>query len=331
MAAGAASMGALMMRRKIIDTSPSQLHRTLGLLDLTMLGVGATLGAGVYVLTGVIAKSAGPGVIISFAISGFASVLSALCYAEFGARVPRAGSAYVYSYVTIGELLAFTTGWQLLLEYVIGASSVARSWSGYLDTLAGGAISAFMARSIPAMAVPGLAASPDFIAFAMTMALSCVCAFGVRESTMINNVLTAINVVVILFVICAGSAFVSPANFVPFVPTGLSGVFAGAATSFYAYVGFDVIATSAEETINPHRTIPRAIMLSLALCACIYIAVSTTIVGMVPYALINVSSPLADAFSRHGALWAKYIISVGAVCGLSTSLITCIFPMVRGG
>jgi amino acid transporter len=226
-----ASIAALMMRRKAIDTSPSQLARKLNVLDLTMLGVGATLGAGVYVLTGVIARNAGPGVILSFLVSGFASILSALCYAEFGARVPRAGSAYVYSYVTIGEVLAFTTGWQLLLEYVIGASSVARSWSGYLDTLANGAISGYMKTAIPQMHVPGLASYPDFIAFGMTMLLSGVCAVGVRESTMINNVLTALNVFVILFVISAGSVYASPANFTPFTPSGFSGVFAGAATS----------------------------------------------------------------------------------------------------
>lgn len=225
------SIAALMMRRKAIDTSPSQLARKLNVFDLTFLGVGATLGAGVYVLTGVIARNTGPSVILSFLISGFASILSALCYAEFGARVPRAGSAYVYSYVTIGEVLAFTTGWQLLLEYIIGASSVARSWSGYLDTLANGAISGYMAKAIPAWHVPGLASNPDFIAFGMTMLLSGVCAIGVRESTIVNNVLTAINIFVILFVIGAGAGYTSRENMTPFTPAGFPGVFAGAATS----------------------------------------------------------------------------------------------------
>jgi amino acid transporter len=324
-----ASLGALMMRRKAIDTSPSQLARKLGVVDLTFLGVGATLGAGVYVLTGVIAKSAGPGVIVSFLVSGFAAILSALCYAEFGARVPRAGSAYVYSYVTMGEALAFTTGWQLLLEYIIGASSVARSWSGYLDTLAGGSISAAMGRALPAMHVPGLAADPDFIAFGMTMLLACVCAIGVRESTMVNNLLTALNIGVILFVLSVGSAYVSEPNFTPFAPTGFTGMFSGASMAAYAYVGFDVIATSAEEAINPQRNIPLAIIGSLVLCACCYVGVSAVIVGMVPYATIDTAAPLAAAFAAHGAQWAKYIISVGAVCGLSTSLMTCIFPMPR--
>ena len=327
-----ASVAALMMRRKAIDTSPSQLARKLNVFDLTFLGVGATLGAGVYVLTGVIARNAGPGVIVSFLISGFASILSALCYAEFGARVPRAGSAYVYSYVTIGEVLAFTTGWQLLLEYIIGASSVARSWSGYLDTLTGGAISSYMKSHIPNMNTPGLAANPDFIAFGMTMLLAGVCAVGVKESTMVNNLLTAVNVFVILFVIAAGSNFAAHegvVNFTPFAPNGFNGIFAGAATSFYAYVGFDVIATSAEETKNPNRTIPIAIIMSLLLCACCYVGVSGVIVAMVPYAQIDANSPLASAFASHGAQWAKYIISVGAVCGLSTSLMTCIFPMPR--
>jgi amino acid transporter len=162
---------------------------------------GATLGAGVYVLTGTIGSTTGPATIICFFISGLASVLSGICYAEFGARVPRAGSAYVYSFVTVGEAIAWTTGWQLLLEYIIGASTVARSWSGYLDSLSGGAISAFMSSHIPPMNVTGLAQEVDFLAFGITMLLTCVCAFGAKESSMVNNLLTGTNVLVILFTI----------------------------------------------------------------------------------------------------------------------------------
>lgn len=324
------SLAARFFRRKEIDTSPSNLARKLRIIDLIGLGVGATLGAGVYVLTGVVAKTeSGPAIIISFLISGLASVLSGLCYAEFGARVPRAGSAYVYSYVTVGEMLAWTTGWQLLLEYVIGASSVARSWSGYVDTLANGAISNGIANAIGTMNIPGLAADPDFLGAGMTMILSCIVAVGVKESTMVNNVLTSINVIVILFVIIAGSFYAETKNFTPFAPNGFSGIFKGAATSFYAYVGFDVIATSAEETIDPARTIPIGIIGSLVLCACAYIGVGAVVTLMVPYFALDDTAPLAQAFDVHGAKWAKYIIAIGAVCGLSTSLMTCIFPMPR--
>ena len=220
-----------LLRRKTIDTSPSPLRRTLGLFDLLGLGIGATLGSGVYVLTGVIASTAGPGVIISFFISGFASCLAALSYAEFGARVPRAGSAYVYSYVTMGELLAWVTGTQLLLEYVIGTAAVARSWSGYLDT---GAISGGHPGGGGGFTVPGLATYLDPLSFTATMLLSLVCALGAKESTGLNNVLTAINIGVVLFVIAVGSRYADVANATPFAPGGLAAIFAGASTSFFA-------------------------------------------------------------------------------------------------
>ena len=223
-----------LLRRKTIDTSPSPLRRTLGLFDLLGLGIGATLGSGVYVLTGVIASTAGPGVIISFFISGFASCLAALSYAEFGARVPRAGSAYVYSYVTMGELLAWVTGTQLLLEYVIGTAAVARSWSGYLDTLSNGAISGWLTRWVGGFTVPGLATYLDPLSFTATMLLSLVCALGAKESTGLNNVLTAINIGVVLFVIAVGSRYADVANATPFAPGGLAAIFAGASTSFFA-------------------------------------------------------------------------------------------------
>lgn len=321
------------MRRKRIEPAPGTLARKLGVFDLMGLGVGATLGAGVYVLTGVIAKTeAGPGIVLSFLISGFASILSGLCYAEFGARVPRAGSAYVYSYVTVGELLAWTTGWQLLLEYVIGASSVARSWSGYVDALSNGAVTAGIAKGVGAWTVPGLATEPDFLGAGMTMAVSLLVCFGVKESTTVNNLLTTINVCVILFVLVVGGMNSTPSNFTShggFLPMGFNGVFKGAATSFYAYVGFDVIATSAEEAINPAKVIPVAIISSLLICACLYMGVSAVVTMMVPWDQLDDTAPLAAAFASHGLVWAKYVIAIGAICGLSTSLMTCIFPMPR--
>lgn len=308
------SLRDLLLRRKLIDLSPSNLIRRLGLADLTFLGMGATLGAGAYVLTGVIAKqTTGPSIILSFLVAGVASIFSALCYAEFGARVPKAGSAYVYSYVTIGEVLAWTTGWQLLLEYIIGASSVARALSGYIDSISGGRVSIFFNSHVGNWDVSGLASYPDFLAFGMTIAMALVCSFGVRESTLLNNVLTAVNLLVILFVIIAGSRFADTANYTPFAPFGVSGIFTGAATAFFSYIGFDVIATSAEEALNPSRNIPIAIMGSLLICMAFYMAVAAVVCLMVPYYTLDVTAPLSAAFAARGAPWAATIINIGAI------------------
>ena len=292
--------------------------------------MGATLGSGVYVLWGVVARNtAGPAVVVSFLISGFASVLSGLCYAEFGSRVPRAGSAYVYSYVTVGELLAWTTGWQLLLEYIIGASAVAVSWGGNVDSLAGGRLSAAVAASLGTWSVPGLAATPNVLAAAMTLAMTLLVCLGVRESTAVNNVLTAVNVSVVLFVCCAGLAFARPANLLPFAPFGAAGILKGAGTVFFSFVGFDVIATSGEEALAPSRNIPASIIASLLACALAYVGVSGIVTAMVGAAALDTAAPLASAFAAVGAPWARYLVSLGSVAGLTTSLMTCIFPMPR--
>jgi amino acid transporter len=324
---------AKLLRRKPMDdaASASPLKRTLGLLTLTALGVGATLGSGVYVLWGVVARNTtGPAVIVSFLISGFASVLSGLCYAEFGARVPRAGSAYVYSYVTVGELLAWTTGWQLLLEYIIGASAVAVSLSGYLDNLFGGAVADFIAR-LPggSWSTPGLTQTPDVLAAGLTVLFTIVVAAGVKESTTLNNCLTAVNALVIVFVVCAGLGHARIENLTPFAPFGFSGIFSGAATVFFCFVGFDVIATSAEEALEPARNVPRSIVGSLLICTVAYVAVAAVVCMMVPYSTLDVGAPLAKAFAATGMGWAATVIEIGAVAGLTTSLMTCVFPMPR--
>ncbi|RYY33834.1 amino acid permease, partial [archaeon] len=210
-----------------------------------------------------------------------------------------------------------------------GGSSVARAWSGYVDSLAGGAISTYLNDTVGHWHVSGLAAYPDFLAFGMTLFLSVICSIGVRESTIINNALTVTNVAVILFVCIAGAFFVDKQNFTPFAPFGVSGIFTGAATAFFSYVGFDVIATSAEEAKNPQRNIPIAIVTSLILCMLCYSAVSIVVCLMVPYYNLDPTAPLSKAFSATSAKWAGVVIAVGAVAGLSTSLMTCIFPMPR--
>lgn len=255
-------------RKKYLDVdliTQTVLSRCLTVKDLTGLGIGSTLGAGIYVVAGEVARStAGPGVVISFLIAAIASVFSGLCYAEFGARVPKAGSAYVYSYVTVGELCSFVIGWNLILEYVIGASSVARAWSSYFDSMFNEEIRNYTLEHIGEINVPGLGKYPDFFSFFLVGVITIILAIGVKNSSRFNNVVTCINLFVIVFISLVGFYFAKKENWTKdFLPFGFSGVLSGAATCFYAFVGFDVIATTGEEAKNPSKTIPISIVLSL--------------------------------------------------------------------
>jgi len=344
---------ARLTRRKHLGEQPKEggLNRCLTTTDLTLLGVGSTLGVGVYVLAGDVARhTAGPSVVLSFLLAGAASALSGLCYAEFGARVPRAGSAYVYSYVTVGELAAFVIGWNLVLEYVIGTASVARGYSGYLDSLLGGSMKASFLSSMP-MHAAFLASYPDWTAFTITLLLALLLSLGVKESTRFNNVFTLVNLAIVLFVTLAGLTQAHPANWAlpansssctsspsssssssragGFFPFGISGTLSGAATCFYGFVGFDAIATTGEETRDPQRSIPLAILVSLSLVSLAYTSVSSVLTLMLPYYLQDPMAPLPHVFHASGLDWAGTLVALGALAGLSTSLLGAMFPLPR--
>ncbi|KAM6900420.1 putative cationic amino acid transporter [Xenentodon cancila] len=320
---------------EMAEGSAVGLARVLTTVDLVSLGVGSCVGTGMYVVAGLVAKAmAGPGVILSFIIAAVASILSGVCYAEFGVRVPKTtGSAYTYSYVTVGEFVAFFIGWNLILEYLIGTAAGASALSSMFDSLANHSISNYMITHLGTLRGLGKGEDtyPDLLALVIALLVTLIITLGVKNSVGFNNVLNVINMVVWVFMIIAGLFFLSASNWQGgrFLPYGWSGVMQGAATCFYAFIGFDIIATTGEEAKNPNTSIPYAITASLVACLTAYVSVSVILTLMVPYNLIDGSAPLMEMFAVHGFMWGKYTVAVGSIAGLTVSLLGSLFPMPR--
>ena len=341
------------MRTKSIEESIQdteepefQLRKALGPLDLIVFGIGVIIGTGIFVLTGVAAHNfAGPAISLSFVFSGVACALAALCYAEFASTVPVAGSAYTFSYASIGEFFAWIIGWDLILEFIVGASTVSVGWSQYFNRI----LQSFFGVSLPAAITNGPEAGGvvNLPAAAIALLLTVILVIGIRLSSGFNLTVTAIKLAVVLFFIGLGIFFVNTANWSPFVPPaggtvesvstegggpsllqfltgaeqqafGFAGIITAAAIVFFAYIGFDVVATTSEEARNPRRDLPIGILGSLAICTLLYILVSQIMTGIVPYNKLDPDAPMASVFRDIGLDWAAGLVSIGAICGLTS-------------
>ena len=338
------------------DEPEHRLKKNLGALDLTVFGVGVIIGAGIFVYTGLVAATnAGPAIAISFAIAGAACALAALCYAEFASTVPVAGSAYTFSYATFGELVAWIIGWDLVLEFTVGASALAAGFSGYLQNVLAGT-----PLEIPASMGSAAEGIVDLPAVLISLLVATVLIGGIKLSSRVNQIVVAIKLSVVALVIVVGIGYIKTANYAPFIPPsqptgdgaagsfwktplitsifglepavfGIGGVIAGAAIVFFAFIGFDVVATTAEETKNPQRNVPIGILSSLAIVTVLYIAVCFVITGMQNYQDIDAAdpAPLATAFDAAGVAWIGNIISVGATIGLTVVVLILMMGQTR--
>lgn len=308
--------------------SEEGLVKVLGTPALLLMGLGGIIGAGIFILTGVAsAYYAGPALIISFVFAGIACLFTALCYAEFASMVPVAGSAYTYSYVTLGELFAWIIGWDLVLEYTLIVTALAVGWSGYLVSI----IYTLGINLPPALLNPpgvagGLINIPAII---IIFIIGVLLVRGTKLSSQANSLIVMFKLFVVLLFIAIGVNFINPANYHPFLPFGYIGIFKGAAIIFFAYIGFDAITTAAEEVKNPQRTFPIAIIGSLVIASILYILVTTVLNGMVPYYMLGGAAPVAFALNAVGVHWADIIISVGALAGLTSVILVGFFGQSR--
>ncbi|XP_070132221.1 cationic amino acid transporter 4 isoform X2 [Equus caballus] len=323
-------------RQKPLEESPREMspQRHLTTLDLTLRAVGGTVGLGLYVLTGTVAKGmAGPAVVVSFSIAAMASLVGALCYVELAAHVPHTGSPYLFTYVSMGELWAFLIGWNTLLGHLITGAALARVWSSYVDVIFSHRIHSFIEDHVGIWQVPFLAQNPDFLAAGIILSVSTFVSCKARVSSWLNRTFSAISLAVIIFIIILGFFLARPHNWSAeeggFAPFGFSGIMAGTTTCFYAFVGFGAIAASSEEAQNAKRTVPMAITISVGLVAGANILVSTVLTLMVPWHSLHPYWALADAFHQRGYSWAAFIVAVGAICAMNTAILNIILFLPR--
>ncbi|HEX8164088.1 MAG TPA: amino acid permease [Pyrinomonadaceae bacterium] len=336
----------------------NRLRRVLGPVQLTALGIGAVIGTGIFVLVGVAAhERAGPAMILSFVVAGIACALAALCYAEFASMAPVAGSAYTYAYATLGELMAWIIGWDIILEYAVTAGGVAHGASKYFQDLIGifnlhlpNVLTDAPFDYDPALGtLVGTGKYFDLPALVIVGCVTAVLVVGIRESATFNAAMVILKVAIVIFVIVVGAFYVNPANWHPFAPYGYTGVnffgktllgmkdaggqplgmLAGAAIIFFAYIGFDSVSTHSEEARRPERDVPVAIIVSLLVCTVLYMGVGAVLTGMVPYDRIDINAPVSDAFRQVGLRWAQFVISFGALVGITSVVLVTMLSQAR--
>jgi len=371
------------------EEGENRLERALGPVSLTALGVGAVIGAGIFVMAGLGAHYAGPGLMLSFVLSGLGCAFAGLCYAEFAAMIPLAGSAYTYAYATLGEIFAWIIGWDLTLEYAMGASTVSSGWSSYfaeflkmfgikmpiwisyyhwtgIEVARDAAAHELLARTHPELvagsqgfldALQGILASPsaalldrahqllgaphlfgveigfNLPAFLIALAITTILVIGIKESAKFNAGIVMVKVSVVLFVLALGSRYIHAANWGhdwhSFAPFGFAGIGRAAGYIFFAYIGFDAVSTTAQEAKNPQRDLPIGIIVSLAICTVLYVGVAAVLTGMVPWQLVNIGAPITHAFLDHNLTWASYIITCGALAGLTSVMLVMLIGQTR--
>jgi len=347
----ATTLGTGLFRRRSItelqqEAERSELRRALGALNLVLLGIGAIIGAGIFVLTGVAAaRYAGPAVVLSFVVAGIGCMFAGLCYAEFASMIPISGSAYTYAYATLGELFAWIIGWDLILEYLFGASTVAVGWSGYfsafLKELGFHLPEKLTQAPLSVVGTHTLVPTGAWInlpAVILVLLLTGLLVLGIRESATFNNVIVFVKVAVVLLVIGFGLRYVDPDNWKPFIPPaegwghyGWSGIMRAAAVVFFAYIGFDAVSTAAQEAKNPQRDMPIGILGSLAICTVLYVAMAAVMTGLAPYKTLDVPHPVFVALERAGPAlaWLRYLVNIGAIAGLASVVLVMLMGQPR--
>jgi len=321
-----------LFRRKSIDelqaaAAASGMLKNLAAVDLLMLGIGAVIGTGIFVLTGVAAaKYAGPAVPLSFILSGLTCALAGLAYAEFASIVPASGSAYTYAYASLGEFIAFIVGWNLILEYTVTSSAVAVGWSGYVVGLFASAGLVLPHELVVAPAEGGIFNLPAVL---ITLFLSFLLVRGTKESVKLNRILVFVKLAAIFLFLVLAAPHVDATNWEPFLPFGYSGVVSGAAIVFFAYIGFDAVATTAEECRNAARDLPVGIIGSLFICTLLYAVVAAVLTGVVPYSMLDTAEPVAFALRHIGYNVGSAIVAVGAICGITTVLLVLLYGQAR--